>query len=72
MAYQYRYQPGRQDPGRARGQARYRPRWALTPDLAERLRAHKAELLAALREVAATGRPTPTQCVLPASVYESF
>jgi len=34
---------------------RYRPRSALTPELAERLKAHKAELLAALRT---HGRPS--------------
>ena len=37
---------------------RYRPRSALTPKLAERLRTHKAELLAILRHSGALGGPS--------------
>lgn len=42
---------------------RYRPRSALTPDLAERLRAHKAEVLAILRPAEGPGGATAAQAV---------
>jgi hypothetical protein len=44
----------------ARGdRLRYHPRSALTPDLAERLKAHKAELLALLRPTPHAALPPP-------------